>query len=75
MTTITLEFELEETLAHAYREAQPQEKDDVKKLFERLLSAKFRNKAIAMMFKRQFESQVLQALKRSPALALKSAPT
>ena len=42
MTTLTLEFQLEESLAYAYRAAQPQEKEDIKRLFERLLSAKFK---------------------------------
>ena len=51
MTTLTLEFQLEESLAYAYRTAQPQEKEDVKRLFERLLSAKFRKQAITTMFK------------------------
>ena len=51
ITTLTLEFQLEESLAYAYREAQAEEKEDIKKLFERLLSAKFRKQAIANMFK------------------------
>lgn len=51
MTTLTLEFQLDESLAYAYQEAQPQEKEDIRKLFERLLSAKFRKQAIANMFK------------------------
>ena len=52
MTTLTLEFQLDESLAYAYQEAQPQEKEAIKQLFERLLSAKFRKQAIALMFKR-----------------------
>ena len=51
MTTLTLEFQLEERLAYAYRAAQPQEKEEVKRLFERLLSAKFRKRAMITMFK------------------------
>ena len=51
MTTLTLEFQLEESLAYAYGAAQPQEKEDVKRLFERLLAARFRKKAMMTMFK------------------------
>ena len=51
MTTLTLEFQLEESLAYAYKAAQPQEKEDVKRLFERLLSVKFRKQAMTTMFK------------------------
>ena len=51
MTTLTVEFQIEESLAYAYREAQPQEKEDIKNLFERLLSARLRRQTIGKMFK------------------------
>ena len=55
MTTLTLKLQLDESLALAYRQAQPKEKKELKKLFERLLSNKFRKKAIEDMIQRMDE--------------------
>lgn len=55
MTTLTLRLQLDESLALAYRQAQPKEKEELKKLFERLLSNKFRKKAIEDMIQRMDE--------------------
>jgi hypothetical protein len=52
MTTLTLKFQLEESLALAYRQAMPKEKEDLKKLFEKLLAVKFRKQAIEDMFQK-----------------------
>jgi hypothetical protein len=49
MTTLTLKIELDESLALAYRQATSSEKADLKKLFERLLTNKFRKQAIEEM--------------------------
>ena len=46
MTTLTLQFDLDDRLASAYRHAQPREQEVVKKLFERLLTNRFRKQAI-----------------------------
>lgn len=55
MTTLTLKLQLDDSLAIAYRQAQPEEKEDLKKLFERLLSNKFRKQAIEDMLQRMDE--------------------
>ena len=55
MTTLTLKFQLEESLAIAYRQAQPEEKEDLKKLFQRLLTNKFRKQSIEDMLQRMDE--------------------
>ena len=55
MTTLTLQFHLDDSLVAAYREAQPKERENVKKLFERLLSNQFRKKAIEDMIQRMDE--------------------
>jgi leucyl-tRNA synthetase len=49
MTTLTLQFDLDDRLASAYRQAQPREQEDVKKLFERLLYNQFRKQAVEDM--------------------------
>ncbi len=49
MTTLTLKIELDESLALAYRQATSSEKADLRKLFERLLTNKFRKQAIEEM--------------------------
>ena len=56
MTTLTLKFQLEESLVNAYRQAKPKEKEDLKKTFERLISAKFRKQAIEDMFEKMEET-------------------
>ena len=52
MTTLTLKFQLDESLAIAYRQAQPEEKEDLKKLFQRLLTNKFRKQSVEDMLQR-----------------------
>jgi ribosome-binding protein aMBF1 (putative translation factor) len=52
MTTLTLKFQLEESLVLAYRQAMPKEKADLKRLFEKLLAVKFRKQAIEDMFQK-----------------------
>ena len=52
MTTLTLKFQLEESLVLAYRQAMPKEKEDLKRLFEKLLAVKFRKQAIEDMFQK-----------------------
>ena len=49
MTTLTLKLELDESLALAYREAPVTEKNDLRRLFERLLANRFRKQAIEEM--------------------------
>ncbi len=46
MTTLTLQFNLDDSLAAAYRQAKPKERENVKKLFERLLANQFRKQAV-----------------------------
>lgn len=55
MTTLTLKFQLDESLAIAYRQAQPEEKEDLKKLFQRLLTNKFRKQSVEDMLQRMDE--------------------
>ncbi len=55
MTTLTLKFQLEESLVLAYRQAMPKEKEDLKRLFEKLLAVKFRKQAIEDMFQKMEE--------------------
>ncbi len=55
MTTLTLKFQLEESLALAYRQALPQEKQDLKRMFERMLENRFRKQAIEEMLQRMDE--------------------
>ncbi len=52
MTTLTLKLQLDESLVKAYQQAQPKDKEDLKKLFERLLSNKFRKQAVEDMLQR-----------------------
>ncbi len=52
MTTLTLDFNLDDTLASAYRQAPPKEQENVKQLFERLLSNRFRKQGIEGMIQR-----------------------
>ncbi len=49
MTTLTLKLELDESLVLAYQQAKPLEKEDLRKLFERLLTNRFRKQAIEEM--------------------------
>lgn len=49
MTTLTLNLELDESLVLAYRQAPVTEKDDLRRLFERLLANRFRKQAIEEM--------------------------
>jgi hypothetical protein len=51
MTTLTLQFDLDDRLVTAYCQAQPREQEDVKQLFERLLINKFRKQGIEDMIK------------------------
>ena len=46
MTTLTLKFQIEENLALAYKQALPQEKAAIKKLFERFLAINLRKQAV-----------------------------
>ena len=46
MTTLTLKFQLDEQLANAYKNALPQEKIALKKLFERFLAINLRKQAV-----------------------------
>jgi hypothetical protein len=55
MTTLTLHFNLDDSLAAAYRQAKPKERENVKKLFERLLSNQFRKQGIEDMIQRMDE--------------------
>jgi hypothetical protein len=55
MTTLTLQFHLDDSLVAAYRQAPQKERDNVKKLFERLLSNQFRKQAIEDMIQRMDE--------------------
>ena len=52
MTTLTLKLQLDESLVKAYQQAQPKDKEDLKKLFERLLFNKFRKQAVEDMLQR-----------------------
>jgi hypothetical protein len=52
MTTLTLRLELDENLVSAYRQAKPEEKEDLKNLFQRLLTNKFRKREIEDMIQR-----------------------
>lgn len=52
MTTLTLKLQLDESLVKAYQQAQPKDKEDLKKLFEKLLSNKFRKQAVEDMLQR-----------------------
>jgi leucyl-tRNA synthetase len=56
MTTLTLQFDLDDRLASAYRQAQPREQEDVKKLFERLLYNQFRKQAVEDMIQSMDET-------------------
>jgi leucyl-tRNA synthetase len=49
MTTLTLQFDLDDSLVTAYRQAQPKQQENVKKLFERLLYNQFRKQAVEDM--------------------------
>ena len=55
MTTLTLRFNLDDSLVSAYREALPKERENLKKLFERLISNKFRKQGIEEMIQRMDE--------------------
>jgi hypothetical protein len=55
MTTLTLQFNLDDSLAAAYRQAKPKERENVKKLFERLLVNQFRKQGIEDMIQRMDE--------------------
>ena len=55
MTTLTLRFNLDDSLASAYRQALPKERENLKKLFERLISNKFRKQGIEDMIQRMDE--------------------
>ena len=46
MTTLTLKFQIEENLALAYKQALPEEKAAIKKLFERFLAINLRKQAV-----------------------------
>jgi hypothetical protein len=52
MTTLTLRLQLDENLVSAYRQAKPEEKEDLKNLFQRLLTNKFRKREIEDMIQR-----------------------
>jgi hypothetical protein len=52
MTTLTLRLQLDENLVSAYRQAKPEEKEDLKNLFQRLLTNKFRKQEIEDMIQR-----------------------
>jgi uncharacterized protein Smg (DUF494 family) len=49
VTTLTLRLQLDENLVSAYRQAKPEEKEDLKNLFQRLLTNKFRKREIEDM--------------------------
>jgi hypothetical protein len=55
MTTLTLRFNLDDSLVAAYREALPKERENLKKIFERLISNKFRKQGIEEMIQRMDE--------------------
>jgi hypothetical protein len=55
MTTLTLRFNLDDSLVSAYREALPKERENLKKLFERLITNKFRKQGIEEMIQRMDE--------------------
>jgi hypothetical protein len=55
MTTLTLQFDLDDSLVTAYRQAQPREQENVRKLFERLLYNQFRKQAVEDMIQRMDE--------------------
>jgi hypothetical protein len=55
MTTLTLQFDLDDSLVTAYRQAQPREQENVRKLFERLLYNQFRKQAAEDMIQRMDE--------------------
>lgn len=52
MTTLTLRLQLDEHLAMAYKKATSDEKEDIKRLFERLIDNRFRKQAIEDMIQR-----------------------
>ena len=55
MTTLTLDFNLDDTLVLAYRQAPSKEQENVKQLFERLLANRFRKQGIEGMIQRMDE--------------------